>query len=111
MTGVEILNSEQIYNTILPLWCLPVGFISIFVCLLGILACFGTDRIAMGIVCFVLMACSMVAAILGGTDNKHSVNHIEYKVTIDESVSMTEFMDKYEIIDQEGKIYTVKEKD
>ena len=34
----------------------------------------------------------------------------EYKVTIDDSVSMNEFMDKYEIINQEGKIYTVREK-
>ena len=28
----------------------------------------------------------------------------------DDSVSMNEFLDKYEILDQEGKIYTVKEK-
>ena len=34
-----------------------------------------------------------------------------YKVTIDDSVSMNEFLDKYEIIDQEGKIYTVKERE
>ena len=40
-----------------------------------------------------------------------TVDHIEYKVTIDDSVSMNEFLDKYEIIDQEGKIYTVKEKE
>lgn len=35
----------------------------------------------------------------------------QYKVTIDDSVSMNEFMDNYEILDQEGKIYTVREKD
>lgn len=34
-----------------------------------------------------------------------------YQVLIDETVSMTEFFEKYEIIEQEGKIYTIKEKE
>ena len=33
-----------------------------------------------------------------------------YKVTISEEVSLNDFMEKYEIIDQEGKIYTVRER-
>lgn len=33
-----------------------------------------------------------------------------YQVTIDDSVSMNEFQDKYEIIEVEGKIYTVRER-
>lgn len=32
-----------------------------------------------------------------------------YDVLIDESVSMTEFYEKYEIIDQRGQIFTIKE--
>lgn len=35
---------------------------------------------------------------------------ISYKVTISDEVSLNEFLDKYEIIDQDGKIYTVKER-
>ena len=35
----------------------------------------------------------------------------QYKVTISDEVSFNEFMDKYEILDQEGKIYTVKERE
>lgn len=34
----------------------------------------------------------------------------EYKVTIDDSVKYVEFTEKYEVIDQEGEIYTVREK-
>ena len=34
----------------------------------------------------------------------------QYKVTISDEVSMNEFLERYEIIDQEGKIYTVREK-
>ena len=33
-----------------------------------------------------------------------------YQVSIDDTVSFNGFMDKYEIIDQEGKIYTVTER-
>ena len=35
----------------------------------------------------------------------------QYKVTISDEVSMNEFLERYEIIDQEGKIYTVRERD
>ena len=35
----------------------------------------------------------------------------EYKITISDEVSMNDFLEKYEIIDQEGKIFTVKERD
>ena len=33
-----------------------------------------------------------------------------YEVSIDENVNMQEFMDKYEIIETRGSIYTVREK-
>jgi hypothetical protein len=53
----------------------------------------------------------MIFSGVGSMENKNSINHIEYKVTIDDSVSMNEFLDKYEILDQEGKIYTVRERE
>lgn len=34
-----------------------------------------------------------------------------YKVTIDESVSFVEFQDRYEILEQDGKIYVICEKE
>ena len=49
-------------------------------------------------------------AFIIGLTNKTTPAYTEYKVTIDDSVSFTEFTEKYEIIDQEGKIYTVKER-
>lgn len=38
-------------------------------------------------------------------------DYTAYKVTISESVSMTEFYEQYEIIDVDGKIYTIRERD
>ena len=34
-----------------------------------------------------------------------------YKVSIDDSVSFTEFTSKYKVLNQEGQIYTIKEKE
>lgn len=40
-----------------------------------------------------------------------STGKYEYQITIDDSVSFNEFMNKYEIIDKQGKIYTVRLKE
>lgn len=41
----------------------------------------------------------------------HPTGKYEYKVTIDDTVSLNEFNEKYEITDQEGKIYTIRFKE
>lgn len=35
----------------------------------------------------------------------------EYKVFFDDSIPITEFLEKYEIVDQEGLIFTIKDKE
>ena len=73
--------------------------------------CFANERIILGFICIALALGSVIVGVLGGTYSKTDISHIEYKVTINDSVSLTEFLDKYEILDQEGKIYTVKERE
>ena len=111
MNGVEILSSETIYNTFLPeIWIglgLMLGFMSVALFVRSISE--GYDILPWIFV--VLIIVCIVIASLAGTPNKNDINHIEYKVTIDDTVSMTEFMNKYEILGQEGKIYTVKERE
>lgn len=111
MTGVEILSSEAIYNTILPEWCLAIGLLAMLAFIMIMAWQFATEHIVLGFICLVLALGSVLVGTLGITENKNDINHIEYKVTIDDSVSMNEFLDKYEILDQEGKIYTVREKE
>lgn len=48
--------------------------------------------------------------VLSGKLSSYKTGKYEYKVTISDEVSLNEFYDKYEIVDQEGKIYTIKEK-
>jgi membrane protein YdbS with pleckstrin-like domain len=60
-----------------------------------------------------LAAVFLVSAILcitvGNTVSRH--NYTEYKVTISEDVKFQEFYNKFEILEQEGDIFTVKERE
>ena len=49
MTGVEILNQEIIYNTILSECWLAIGFIGIIIFFIGIL-CLANDHIILGLI-------------------------------------------------------------
>ena len=111
MTGVEILSSETIYNTIIHEWWFPLGFVLALAFFTAAITFISKDNPSPTLVCFLCSIVFLVCACLGGSENRKSINHTKYKVTIDDSVSMNEFMDKYEILDQEGKIYTVKEKE
>jgi archaellum biogenesis protein FlaJ (TadC family) len=111
MNGVEILSSKEIYNTILPSWVAFIAFVAAFMCLVVLIYGLTEAKLLPSIFGGVLFLICMTIFVLSLYSNKNSINHIEYKVTIDDSVSMNEFLDKYEILDQEGKIYTVKERE
>ncbi len=113
MTGVEILSEYEVCAT--QEW---VGFVAALAYIGAIIfivgACMSKQVAAIWahVVCFIV--CVLVlfcdAAISCSDDYFKKYSHMEYEVIVDDSVSMNEFLDKYEIIDQEGKIYTVKER-
>lgn len=47
---------------------------------------------------------------IGGLISEMVDPEIAYKVTVEDSVSMNEFYEKYKILDVDGKIYTIKER-
>ena len=55
---------------------------------------------------FAFMAFALIVAVQG----VHS-HHKQYKITVDNTVSYNEFTAKYNIIETDGKIITVEEKD
>lgn len=62
-----------------------------------------------------MLVIGVILALPAGTITTHitstpSEYKTQYKVTILDDVSLNEFNERYEIIDQEGKIYTVREK-
>lgn len=107
MNGVEILSATA--QTSWYGWTFGVAFfITVAACLV---VSFSTKKIGLGIgaglIAFLL--CAIFFAV-GGV-GEYETGEYHYKVTIDDSVSMNEFLDKYEILDQEGKIYTVRERE
>jgi hypothetical protein len=115
MNGVEILNSTEVGVMYTTNWWLA-GFIWIGIIFIGGLIGFlldDMDRIesTMG-GCFMgALVGVLIWFFVAGLDYHPTAYETHYKVTIDDSVSINEFLDKYEILDQEGKIYTVKEKE
>ena len=120
MTGVEILAAEEVAIAFGFSWsAFWIAYvISAFV--LGLLAfiVFSADRRTMDDNRFNVNAaiitgllCGILPGIMCGEVFQNPTDYeTQYKITIDDSVSMNEFNEKYEIIDQEGKIYTVREK-
>ena len=117
MSGVEILAFEEVACA-WESWNWPSFWIGIAIALVvgliaGCVFACQEESIVAGIVMFVPMFI-VVGLIIGVTAAKTQVDPIEYetqyKVTIDETVSMTEFNEKYEVLEQEGKIYTVRER-
>ena len=53
------------------------------------------------------VATSMIVSL---AQNNRRYVETRYEVTIDDSVSMKEFAEKYEIIEERGKIFVIKEK-
>jgi hypothetical protein len=110
MNGVTILNSyEYLINmsNIVVSMFLCMGFIAASIVLFITLLKQGFKdswiESALLIICVGLaITCGRLAP-----ETKYETL---YQVTVDDSVSMNEFQNKYEIIKVEGKIYTVKER-
>jgi hypothetical protein len=114
MKGVEILSSTEVGIDFVFNW--SVAYIAFGVILavgivIGILKSVAEEdwvyMIGVPLICLVI---GLLFGTLLGRATELPINYeTQYKVTISDEVSMNEFLDKYEIIDQEGKIYTVRE--
>ena len=109
MSGVTILNSyEYLTNTdsIMGLIFLCVGFFVVSIIVLVDLINHKCKSWVEGILFIIFITLTIIC---GGLmpEKKYETR---YQVTTDDSVSMNEFQNKYEIIEVEGKIYTVRER-
>ena len=108
MEGVEILAVGQIGVGSSFNWVIAI--------IVGIL--FGLTAFALGLgfdngvtaIVMGLLVGIFTGAIAGITDKIPTHYVPTYKVVISDEVSMNEFTERYEILEQEGKIYTIKER-
>lgn len=109
MDGVIILNSYESLTNFGSVFATNVLFILFLVAAITVLFTFlkyGCDSWKGFTFLIVCIALTIVSGYLI-TEDKYETR---YQVTMDDSVSMNEFQDKYEIIEVEGKIYTVRER-
>jgi uncharacterized protein YcfJ len=114
MNGVEILSStEAVTESIADWWFAGLVYLAIIL-IGGIMGFFlgkrEGDCAFLGCLGGALVGLFIWSAIVVAS-TEPTTYETQYKVTIDDSVSMNEFLDKYEILDQEGKIYIVKERE
>ena len=118
MEGITVLYQEPIYKIIyvnedilkLLMYILIVMIIVMIVGVIISAICFELKGF---IYCAILSFATIFAmGILDSysTTTKEIEGYV-YKVTIDDSVPMKEFLSKYEIINQEGEIFTIVERE
>lgn len=117
MEGVEILFAEEVTRSVWNGFVWHWGFF--FMALVGLIligvviytSWNGTanegELTFISLIAIVLLIISGMNFYFKGTVPVY--DHTEYKVTVDETVDMNEFFKKYELVDQEGKIYIVKD--
>ena len=112
--GVEILSQTNVYEYTESGWLLflflGIGFVIGLILAIIEWVDFGFNSD----VIFCIICCTAIGFFTGfltvgaSMEPTDTVDYVEYKVTISDDVNFNEFMDKYEILGQEGKIYTVR---
>jgi hypothetical protein len=116
MEGVEILNQFEVVTksafNMQSFW-ITVGIVTLIGAIIGVFL-FIFDECDCLVISSMLILFAVGGALIGilsgisfSTPTKYETR---YQVTITDEVKMTEFNERYEILDQEGKIYTVREK-
>lgn len=114
MTGVEILASEQVVTKYgLSNYTIGIMVVIMFLAIgIGLYAGIMESDFENLFFCIILGI--IISLFVGGFIQEATKVPLEYetqyKVTISDEVLMNEFYDKYEIVEQDGKIFTVREK-
>ena len=115
MNGVEILSLEQVaiawkYNW--NAFWIAFGIIFFIAVLFGGVQSVdsGDWSYFIGGAVIGIIIGTLCAALIGDMAETPIKYTNQYKVTISDEVSMNEFTEKYDIISQEGRIYTVRER-
>ena len=112
MTGVEVLATEEVITGSSFNW---LGFTLTFVTVVLIIALVAINKCKTAKECLQCIALvggitGAIAGFLMGEAAAIPVEHeTYYKVTISDEVPLNEFLERYEIVDQEGRIYTIRE--
>ena len=111
MTGVEILAVSEAVTGYAFSWSIYLIAFAAIATGMSLIGIFTMGTYAEDIIFSLIIGCVFGATLglLPAHFIKPSGYETQYKVIISDEVSMNEFLERYEIISQEGKIYTVRE--
>lgn len=116
--GVTILNKITEYKEVSGIAYILVIFAvcsGVFAIIIGVVDMSDGFYYPISIIKLISGIVFLILGIIGliciGKITKQPTGEYQYKVTIDDTVVMSEFYEKYEVIEVEGKIYTIEEKE
>ena len=113
MDGVTILNTIELtdasFGTVVTLVITGVVFFILLFCM-WLTSGSKVDNLLFFLFVVDAIVILVNTAIAAYQSENYKTGEIQYEVTIDDSVSMTEFNKKYEIVEQRGDIFVVKER-
>ena len=113
--GIEVLSQAEVVAEAMFNWkafwiaFAVVGVIGIIISIIALHDA-GWDAVAIFATVIIVVAGGLVGAMMGTIFEIPKAYETQYKVTISDELQMNEFLEKYEIVEQEGKIYTIREK-
>ena len=112
MDGVTILNTitSNECGEIAEIMLLISVFAFLIFVLIGIIGYIGNDSDKPIVLCATFLIISLISMVIGIMILSNSAEITTYEVTISDEVSFKDFTSKYEIIEQRGEIYIVKER-
>ena len=116
INGIEILSQTEVgTNTPMNWWVFGLFVVMFFIIGFVLAVIEGRPEGVEWLGCvFIGLLVGIIGCLFGGllgtVAGEPTEFETQYKVTISDEVQMNEFLEQYEIIDQEGKIYTIREK-
>lgn len=116
MTGVEILALEEVVTNFVFNWLLfgiVLAVVFVIFVIIGTLISMASSEwfnVKVGVILGLIFG--LFCGVVFGIGERIPVEYEDqYKVVISDEVSMNDFLSKYKIIEQEGRIFTVVEKE
>lgn len=112
MNGITVLSQSEIM--VAPNWTHVIMAIGFIIFVISVIICMSFNQEIIQIISGISSICCFILFIIGMFCTvfvTKGTGKYTYKVTISDEVNFVEFDNKYEIIDQDGLIYTIKEKE
>lgn len=116
MNGITVLSVGEYTQTIGGVWTIGAVLLLVFgilTLILGAMAFFASDTAGcfVGVFACFIGGCMIASSIQEYKNSGPQISIPQYKVIVSDSVPYNEFVEKYNVLDIEGKIYTIIDKE